>query len=140
MSIWCHVNASFRIDCLPAMTADEVVEMFGARVETDSDWNEYCDNPERFLPTGSEGSLNWFLWRNPRANELASTTVVVFGDLRDVEAPDIIESWLDRVVENVGEFFRQAIVQVEIEYIGNYLYRVVCENDKPVIRKTILQR
>lgn len=88
MSRWTHVAAIFRVDSIGQISDDEIIEKFGREV----DWEEmadcdYDDSDEwvqqEFLPMGSEGSLKMSIWHNPVKNEMASTTVSVFGDLRD---------------------------------------------------------
>ena len=91
MSRWTHVAAIFRIDSIGEISDNEIIEQFGRTI----DWGEmadfdYDDSDEwvqqEFLPMGSEGSLQMSIWHNPIKNEMASTTVSVFGDLRDYGA------------------------------------------------------
>lgn len=82
---------------------------------------DYDDSDEwvqqEFLPMGSEGSLQMSIWHNPIKNEMASTTVSVFGDLRDYGGSDDIErleQWFAKCCEN--NWTRQAVMQVIDEY------------------------
>jgi len=88
MSRWTHVAEIFRIDSIGEISDNEIIEQFGRTI----DWGEmadfdYDDSDEwvqqEFLPMGSEGSLQMSIWHNPIKNEMASTTVSVFGDLLD---------------------------------------------------------
>lgn len=122
MSRWTHVAAIFRIDSIGQISDDEITEKFGREV----DWEEiancdYDDSDEwvqqEFLPMGSEGSLTMSIWHNPVKNEMSSTTVSVFGDLRDYGGSDDIErleQWFAKCCEN--NWTRQAVMQVIDEY------------------------
>ena len=71
----------------------------------------------RVSAMGSEGSLQISIWHNPVKNEMASTTVSVFGDLRDYGGKDDIEKlekWFNKCCEN--NWTRQAVMQVVDEY------------------------
>ena len=95
-------------------------------LEETVDWEEmadcdYDDSDEwvqqEFLPMGSEGSLKMSIWHNPVKNEMSSTTVSVFGDLRDYGGSDDIkrlEQWFNKCCEN--NWTRQAVMQVIDEY------------------------
>ena len=108
MSRWTHVAAIFRIDSIGEISDNEIIEQFGRTI----DWGEmadfdYDDSDEwvqqEFLPMGSEGSLQMSIWHNPIKNEMASTTVSVFGDLRDYGGSDDIErleQWFTKCCEN----------------------------------------
>ena len=120
MSVWTHVAAVFRIDGLrvgmdgPRINGyvtpewDEVTKK--AIYECDwltedsyelrrmrDDWDEYREHPERFMPTGSEGSLQRLVWVNPDRHCAARWVVTVFGDLRDYDDPEAIHKWFDEV-------------------------------------------
>lgn len=69
---------------------------------------------------GSEGSLKISIWHNPNGNSLASTTVSVFGDLRDYGGKEDIKNlktWFDECCEQC--FIRQAVMQIDDEGIKN---------------------
>jgi hypothetical protein len=111
MSIWSHVNASFRVDYIqydkPIWNENELDKIrkscmnyenfskiilergFGKVVTFEDLWNHnisrsyISEHPDEFLPMGSEGSLNMSIWINPNTSSMANYTVNIFGDLRD---------------------------------------------------------
>lgn len=129
MSVWTHVAAVFRID-------SPKVGMDGPRINgyikpdwdkvtkkaiydgdwlTEDDyelqkindsWEEYHEHPGRFMPTGSEGSLQRLVWVNPDKSRLARYVVTVFGDLRDYDDHEAIKEWFYDVCEKC--YIRQA--------------------------------
>ena len=130
MSVWMHVAAVFRID---GVKKDYRGGMHNGRSVIDWDeitgkaiydgdwcskddyeqqrlkesWEAYRKHPNRFMPAGSEGSLQRLLWINPDAYCAARYTVTVFGDLRDYEDFDAIEKWFDGICEKCH--IRQAV-------------------------------
>ena len=127
MSNWTHVNASFRIDSISKITDKEISDVFG-EVVSYRDSSEVLDEifydsskKNKYLPMGSEGSLDISIWRNPDENCLASTTVTVFGDLRDYNSFDEIEKWFIRCCESF--MIRQAVCQVDAENLGRKIFQ-----------------
>ena len=135
MSVWTHVAAVFRIDGLkvgmdgPRINGyvtpdwDEVTKK--AIYECDwltedsyeqrrmrDDWNEYREHPERFMPTGSEGSLQRLVWVNPDKHSMPRWVVTVFGDLRDYDDPEAIHKWFDEVCSRC--YIRQAVCHCDV--------------------------
>ena len=119
MSRWTHVAAIFRIDSIGEISDNEIIEQFGRTV----DWGEMADLIMMILTNGFNKSFfQWvakavFKWHNPIKNEMASTTVSVFGDLRDYGGSDDIErleQWFAKCCEN--NWTRQAVMQVIDEY------------------------
>lgn len=135
MSVWTHVAAVFRIDGLkvgmdgPRINGyvtpdwDEVTKK--AIYECDwltedsyeqrrmrDDWDEYREHPERFMPTGSEGSLQRLVWVNPERHSAARWVVTVFGDLRDYDDPEAIHKWFDEVCGRC--YIRQAVCHCDV--------------------------
>lgn len=128
MSQWTHVNASFRLDSFGRIEDKELINVFGESVDySHMDEIEYDENwevkdKEKYLPMGSEGSLKMNIWHNPNTSCMASTTVTVFGDLRDYGSFEEIEEWFNRCCDKV--FLRQAVCQVDIEgYDTRIFYR-----------------
>lgn len=125
MSVWTHVAAVFRIDGIQEFGKPNFEEIFGKQClwnDSGAVWEDACKNPEKYLPMGSEGTLETSVWVNPRGNELAAYTVTVFGDLRDFNDIEFVEKWFDnscRKAENV----RQAVVTIE------------CENGEVIVKK-----
>ena len=93
MSIWTHVNASFRIDSIGKISDKYIYDIFGKPLTYEDLTNHKYNKDEKYLPMGSEGSLNINIWKNPDENAIASTTVSIFGDLRDYIDIDSIEKW-----------------------------------------------
>lgn len=125
MSQWTHVNASFRLNSIGRYDDEELINIFGKsvgfwdmdKIEYDENW-EVADK-EKYLPMGSEGSLKMSIWHNPDTSCMASTTVSVFGDLRDYNSFDEIEEWFNRCCDAFGNFgIRQAVCQVDVEFCG----------------------
>lgn len=93
MSIWTHVNASFRIDSIGEISDKYIYAIFGKPLTYEDLINHKYDKDEKYLPMGSEGTLKISIWKNPDENAIASTTVSVFGDLRNYIDIDSIEKW-----------------------------------------------
>lgn len=128
MSQWTHVNAIFRLNSIGRIDDEELIKIFGksigywdmSKIEYDENW-EVIDK-EKYLPMGSEGSLEMSIWHNPETSCIASTTVSIFGDLRDYESFDEIEEWFNRCCDKVA--LRQAVCQVNVEgYDTKVFYR-----------------
>lgn len=75
----------------------------------------------KILPIGSEGTLEMSIWHNPDGGCLASTTVSVFGDLRDYGGDDIekLKQWFNECCE--AFVTRQAVMHVIDEYASEPL-------------------
>lgn len=122
MSQWTHVNANFRLNSIGRIPDEDLIKIFGKQVdyygmseiEYDENWN--IKDKHKYLPIGSEGTLKMSIWHNPDTSHLASTTVSVFGDLRDYNSFDEIEEWFNRCCDAFA--IRQAVCQVEVEFCG----------------------
>ena len=137
MSVWTHVAAVFRIDYVSdeflysrisgrrrvdwdevtGRTIHELTDLlnpdsYEERCERD-DWRAYDEEPDAFVPTGSEGSLQRLVWANPDSSCAAHYTVTVFGDLRDYDDVDAIGAWFEGVCDRCS--IRQAVCQVVCE-------------------------
>ncbi len=114
MSVWTHVAAVVRIDSMQSGT--DWTNWFGRECLWDAPpevWAEKAENPEAFLPSGSEGTLHMTVWENPHANHLAHYTVTIFGDLRDSDDEYWLLGWF---MEKVKELWiRQAMILIECE-------------------------
>lgn len=120
MSRWTHVAAIFRLDSLGTINDEKIREIFGKEVSYEESYDYYGTNSNELvktLPMGSEGSLNMSIWHNPNKDSLASTTVSVFGDLRDYGGSDVeeIKKWFNECCEKC--FVRQAVIQIDDEGI-----------------------
>lgn len=117
MSQWTHVAAVFRLDSLGPISDENIIECFGKTVSYEElhDYDEL--DSSKVLPMGSEGSLEMNIWHNPDHRDLASTTVSVFGDLRDFggnEGLEKLKKWFDDCCKSF--MVRQAIMQIIDEY------------------------
>ena len=135
MSVWTHVTGVIRIDSI--RISDDIPNFdkyFGKEWTFDDMWDdepaykEFEENPDAFMPYGSEGSLTKSIWINPDRSEMASYVVTIFGDLRDYDTPEDIISWFKDCCKNV--WVRQAIITVETEGKEPIIYR--CEEDDNV--------
>lgn len=118
MSNWSHVAAIFRIDSMRFNPID-FTDVFGREfdfydfLESQEDIEK---SPDKFLPFGSEGSLQMSVWENPNRSCIAAYTVSIFGDLRDHESIEEILKWFDEKCKLVN--IRQAVITVHNEYHG----------------------
>ena len=128
MSNWLHVAAIVRIDSFGGLFEDEsecltkemdsIKNVFGRQLLFDDHkaWEEYREHPERFLPMGSEGSLQMSLWINPKDYMTARYTVSIFGDLRDrFNCQSIIDWFKDRCNRMECWTIRNACITVDNE-------------------------
>ena len=127
MSNWTHAAGIIRIDFIrfEEFSKEEYLndlhDIFGKEVTFESSselWNEAYEHPERFLPLGSEGSLEMDVWVNPNKSSIAALTVSIFGDLRDHDSPDEIVEWFNDKCENSDLMIRNAVITVRNEYNG----------------------
>ena len=135
MSVWTHVAAVFRIDGFKGQSAwptingrvrpkwdkitgrtiydgDWTTEDSYVRRLMDDDWSDYHKHPNRFVPTGSEGSLQRLVWENPDPYCMAAYTVTVFGDLRDYDDYEAVHEWFDSVCDKC--YIRQAVCHCDV--------------------------
>ena len=61
------------------------------------------------------------IWHNPNESCMASTTVSVFGDLRDYGSFEDIEKWFNKCCD--AFCIRQAFCQVEVEGCGTKVFQ-----------------
>lgn len=120
MSNWTHVAATARIDSLAFLMPElDFENVFGKALDYDSPdymWAEQENDPEKYLPMGSEGTLKMMVWANPDTSYAARYTVTIFGDLRDHYDPQEIVDWFKRKLK--GLIIRQAVITVENEWRG----------------------
>lgn len=136
MSVWTHVAAVFRIDSIKHDKAKDGVlngqqyikwDKITGKAIYDGDWcsdddyeqkrlkdswDEYKRHPRRFMPAGSEGSLQRLVWVNPEPYCMARYTVTVFGDLRDYDDYEAIHKWFDEVCAKC--YIRQAVCHCNV--------------------------
>ena len=130
MSQWTHVNASFRLDSFGRTEDEELINIFGKsidfyhmdEIEYDEDWE--VKDKDKYLPMGSEGTLEMSIWHNPNESCIASTTVSIFGDLRDYGDYEEIEKWFNKCCDAFGSIgIRQAFCQVNVEGFGTKVFQ-----------------
>lgn len=116
MSQWTHVAAIFRLDSFGKISDESIFKAFGKEVTWDDlyDYDESGDT--KTLPMGSEGTLEMSIWHNSDEGCMASTTVSVFGDLRDYGGTDIdmLKEWFNDCCKQF--MVRQAVMHVIDEY------------------------
>lgn len=128
MSQWTHVNAIFRLNSIGRISDEQIIEMFGKRVSykgmssIEYDENYEIKNKEKYLPIGSEGTLERSIWHSEDESSLASTTVSIFGDLRDYGDFDEIERWFNKCCNRF--WIRQAVCQVCVEGVGTKIFQM----------------
>lgn len=134
MSNWTHVAGIVRIDMYDIEnpeTEEQIREVFGKTLHyTDSGelWDEAFAHRDRFLPCGSEGSLDMTVWINPNRNYLNRATVSIFGDLRDHDDPDAIIAWFK---DKCSKFWiRNASIVVDNEWNGVRTWHSCGEEDE----------
>lgn len=118
MSLWTHVSAIARVDSFGEIDFEKE---FGKEVHFDSDentWRDAEEHPEKYLPLGSEGSLNMSVWETSEENNLARYTVSIFGDLRNYYEYNNLINWFKNKLENM--MIRQASITVELEFDKSY--------------------
>jgi hypothetical protein len=95
MSIWTHVTGIARVDSFRILEDElDFSQIFEKELEfEDSNFDDAINNPDKYLPFGSEGSLKMTVWDNPDKFQMAAYTVSIFGDLRDYDEPEKIIEW-----------------------------------------------
>ena len=116
MSMWTHVAATVRIDDF-RFSDDQTIpdwdEIFGKECLFHSPsevWDDCEKHPDKYLPCGSEGTLQKTAWINPDSHAVAAYTVTIFGDLRDYDSPDKIIEWFKEKVDPCKIGIRQAVI------------------------------
>lgn len=130
MSVWTHVAGIIRVDGIRRDDTDEIDfdAIIGKQCLWESPkevWEDAEANPDKYLPMGSEGSLQKSVWENPNKNCLDQYTISIFGDLRDhYSTSDIIE-WFKGKCKLL--WVRNAVITVENELYGTETYTYVDE-------------
>lgn len=128
MSVWTHVAGVIRVDDI---RLDDYLPNFDKMVgkeclfeSSENIWLDMENNPNDYMPCGSEGTLQKSVWINPKKSDMAAYTISVFGDLRDYEEPQPIIDWFIKVCDKLG-YIRQAVITVDTEgqETLNYVYK-----------------
>ncbi|KKN24347.1 hypothetical protein LCGC14_0895740 [marine sediment metagenome] len=120
MSQWTHVNGAIRFDALriegmPFNTLESIKEFCGNTAswgDSEEIWDK-CN-----VPCGSEGSIEFSFWQNPKGNHAGAFAVHIIGDLRNFGSDNVqkIRDWFDRVTTTKGVMIRSAIMEIAVEY------------------------
>ena len=119
MSNWTHVAGIIRADGFRFVGSDpNFDEIVGIS-------RRYGDNKiigAKYMPAGSEGTLEKMVWVNPDKSSLAAYTISIFGDLRDHHSPQAIIDWFKDLCKQF--MIRNACITVENEWNGtiNWVY------------------
>lgn len=126
MSNWTHVAGIIRVDRIRVdgdTTELDFDEILGKECLWNSSrkvWDDALKNPDKYMPMGSEGSLQKSVWVNPNKDHVASYAVSIFGDLRD---HDSISEIIDWFIEKCNLLWvRSAVITVENELHGTKTY------------------
>lgn len=124
MSNWTHVAGVVRVDFFRFDDSElNFDEIFGKEVlwgSPEEVWEDATENPDKYLPMGSEGSLHKSVWVNPDKSKLCSYAVTIFGDLRDHYDPDEIMEWFEKKCEPLS--IRNAVITVSNDWYGTKTY------------------
>lgn len=126
MSNWTHVAGVIRIDYIkwdedtPELNFDELIGKECLLFDYFSEiWGDVDKNPDKYLPFGSEGTLQKSIWINPNTSCVARYTISIFGDLRDHNSPQEIIDWFKKICNKLGNSVRNAVVTASNEVNGN---------------------
>ena len=120
MSNWTHVAGIIRVDGMAEQDFDKIIGkecLWGSPSEI---WKDAEANPDKYLPMGSEGSLQKSIWENPDKSCLASYTISIFGDLRDHYSTSEIIEWFKSKCKEL--WVRNAVITVYNELYGTETY------------------
>ena len=132
MSIWSQVAGIIRIDDIRALDSEfDFDELIGKECLWNDDmsvWDDQEKHPEKYMPMGSEGSLQKSIWVNPNTSCLDAYTVSIFGSLRDHTDVDGIIEWFKKVCNKC--WVRNATITIENDLVGikNYTYNPEVDN------------
>lgn len=125
MSNWTHVAGIIRVDAIrdilnAKINFDEIIGKECRWNSPNEIWEDVEANPDKYLPMGSEGSLQMSVWENPDKNCMASYTISIFGDLRDHHSTSDIIEWFKKKCGLL--WVRNAVITVENEWYGTVTY------------------
>ena len=116
MSTWTHVAGVVRIDGILGMGPEpDWDDIFGKECLWEADpevWHDLDKHPEKYMPCGSEGTLQKVVWTNPEKSCMAAYTVGIFGDLRDWYDIDAIITWFKKIIKSEDLWIRSAVITV----------------------------
>lgn len=120
MSNWTHVAGIIRANGIAELDFDEIIGKECLWESPEKAWNDAEANPDKYLPMGSEGSLEKSIWINPDGNCLARYTISIFGDLRDHDSTSEIIEWFKEKCKSL--WVRNAVITVRNEWYGTETY------------------
>lgn len=126
MSNWTHVAGIIRVDRIRVDDDAEELdfdEILGKECLWNSSrkvWDDALKNPDKYMPMGSEGSLQKSVWVNPNKGRVDSYTISIFGDLRDHDSISEIIDWFIKKCNLL--WVRSAVITVENERYGTKTY------------------
>lgn len=124
MSVWSQVAGIIRIDGIQSLYDDiDFDKIIGKECLWHSDlsvWEDQQANPEKYLPMGSEGSLEKSIWINPDKRSLTAYTVSIFGSLRDHTDVDGIIKWFKDICDK--NWVRNAVITIDNDLVGIKTY------------------
>lgn len=128
MSNWTRVAGiiranGLRIFDMEEMDFDEVIGKECLWESPEEVWDDAEENPDKYLPMGSEGSLQKSIWINPDSGCLARYTISIFGDLRDHDSTSDIIEWFKEKCKKL--WVRNAVITVKNEWYGTETYTYV---------------
>lgn len=117
MSIWTHVNCCIRYDRIEGVMDYPPIESKIGNTYDPYSNDEVVDNrlSNFLMPFGSEGSLNFSVWKNPHKNSFPTYTVSIFGDLRDYDNVDELINYFKKITVDSGEMIRNAVMEIAVE-------------------------
>jgi hypothetical protein len=126
MSNWTHVAGIIRVDRIRVdddveeLDFDEILGKECLSYSSREVWDDSRKHPDKYLPMGSEGSLQKTVWENPDRGRVNSYTVSIFGDLRDHDNTSEIIDWF---IEKCNLLWvRSAVITVENDLHGTETY------------------
>lgn len=124
MSSWTHVAGIIRVDSIRLSDSiPDFDKLIGKECLWESDekiWKDVHENPDKYLPMGSEGSLQKSIWVNPDQSYVASYTISIFGDLRDHYSAQKIVDWFKTICDKL--WVRNAVITVDNDIEGVVTY------------------
>ncbi len=115
MSIWTHVTGVIRLETGLKLDDNDIENLIRKRILYRAPQelkDEYKEHPERFMPKGSTGSLNFHVYNHENKYELTSCIISIFGDLEDYSDTDEIIEWFKSCVRSSIYTVRQACITV----------------------------
>ncbi len=137
MSNWMTVSGMVEFDLYPSDIPVNLERVFGRmliygpngeRDWTTEDWERAATG---IMPRGSEGTLRYICWYNPKQNMSPNCVVTITGSLRDYTGGDYsIEQWISGIQERLTAESQYSsicdgvvkIVTDDVEVILNYEY------------------